>query len=209
MRKTKTESGAGDSLQKNTDAVENAQSGVQPEAPASEPQISTERQGGDTAASGEELTHESLSSVASGENDAIFDPETDEVEEKPKYEGYQLDDEIAAAYAAEAKALMEKEKLYRNPDLTLPALAKKLKLSSNTLSQVLNGYCGQSFYNFVNTYRLEEVISMMHDPKFDSKSVLELLLEAGVKSKSTFNPIFKKWTGKTPSEYRREIQEKR
>jgi len=146
---------------------------------------------------------------ARGKEDEIFDPETDEVEEKPKYEGYQLDDEIAAAYAAEAKELMEKEKLYRNPDLTLPMLAKKLKLSANTLSQVLNGYCGQSFYNFVNSYRLEEVVAMMNDPKSDSKSLLELFYEAGFKSKSTFNPIFKKWTGKTPSEYRKEIQEKR
>ena len=143
------------------------------------------------------------------EKPEIFDPAVDEVEEKQKYEGYQLDDEIAAAYAKEAKELMEKEKLYRNPDLTLPVLAKKLKLSANTLSQVLNGYCGQTFYNFVNSYRLEEVAAMMRDPKFDEKSVLELLLEAGFKSKSTFNPIFKKWTGKTPSEYRKEIQEKR
>lgn len=139
----------------------------------------------------------------------VFDPAVDEPGEKQKYEGYQLDDEIAAAYAKEAKELMDKEKLYRNPDLTLPMLAKKLKLSANTLSQVLNGYCGQTFYNFVNSYRLEEVVSMMRDPKFDEKSVLELLLEAGFKSKSTFNPVFKKWTGKTPSEYRKEIQEKR
>ena len=147
--------------------------------------------------------------VENTDENELFDPEKDEVEEKQKYEGYQLDEEIAAAYAKEAKDLMEKEKLYRNPDLTLPGLAKKLKLSANTLSQVLNGYCGQSFYNFVNSYRLEEVAAMMRDPKFDDKSVLELLLEAGFKSKSTFNPIFKKWTGKTPSEYRKEIQEKR
>ena len=147
--------------------------------------------------------------VENTDENEIFDPAVDEVEEKQKYEGYQLDEEIAAAYAKEAKDLMEKEKLYRNPDLTLPMLAKKLKLSANTLSQVLNGYCGQTFYNFVNSYRLEEVAAMMRDPKFDDKSVLELLLEAGFKSKSTFNPIFKKWTGKTPSEYRKEIQEKR
>ncbi len=152
---------------------------------------------------------EGRDAVSGEENDEIFDPETDAVDVKPKYEGYQLDDEVAAAYAEEAKALMEKEKLYRNPDLTLPVLAKKLKLTPNTLSQVLNGYCGQSFYNFVNGYRLEEVVSMMRDPEFDDKSVLELLYEAGFKSKSTFNPIFKKWTGKTPSEYRKEIQEKR
>ena len=139
----------------------------------------------------------------------LFDPETDGAGEKQKYEGYQLDEEVAEAYADEARNLMDSKKLYRNPDLTLPKLAKKLGLSANTLSQVLNGHCGQSFYNFVNTYRLEEVISMMRDPKYDGKSVLELLLEAGFKSKSTFNPIFKKYTGKTPSEYRKEILEKR
>ncbi|MBO4712183.1 helix-turn-helix domain-containing protein [bacterium] len=143
------------------------------------------------------------------EENELFDPARDDTVEKQKYEGYQLEDEIASVYAAEAKTLMEKEKLYKNPDLTLPMLSKKLKLSANTLSQVLNGYCGQTFYNFVNTYRLEEVISMMRDPEYDDRSVLELLLEAGFKSKSTFNPIFKKYTGKTPSEYRKEIQEKR
>lgn len=170
--------------------------------PQTSPRPSPEWRGGNTVTRGED-------SGSEPESADVFDPETDDVGEKQKYEGYQLDDEIAAAYAKEARDLMDKEKLYRNPDLTLPMLAKKLKLSANTLSQVLNGYCGQTFYNFVNSYRLEEVASMMRDPEFDDKSVLELLLEAGFKSKSTFNPVFKKWTGKTPSEYRKEIQEKR
>ena len=161
-----------------------------------------------SAEEGEYLTTEPLSGAARGEDQDLFDPAVDETEEKQKYEGYQLDDEIAAVYAKEAADLMEKEKLYKNPDLTLPMLAKKLKLSANTLSYVLNGYRGQSFYSFVNSYRLEDVVAMMRDPKFDDKSVLELLYEAGFKSKSTFNPIFKKWAGKTPSEYRKEIQEK-
>ena len=149
--------------------------------------------------------------VENNEENELFDPEKDDAGEKPKYEGYQLDDEIAAAYAKEARDLMEKEKLYRNPYLTLPELAKKLKLSANTLSQVLNGYCGQTFYNFVNTYRLEEVISMMRDPKNDGKSILKLSIEAGFNTKSTFNNIFKKQTGLTPAEFRKNIanQEKK
>ena len=179
--------------------------------PAPLPQGSLDGEAGSAAEeSGDsELYDVDAEVVENTEENELFDPETDEAGEKQKYEGYQIDDEIAVAYAKEAKELMEKEKLYRNPDLTLPKLAKKLGLSANTLSQVLNGYCGQTFYNFVNSYRLEEVAAMMRDPKFDNKSVLELLLEAGFKSKSTFNPIFKKWTGKTPSEYRKEIQEKR
>ena len=149
--------------------------------------------------------------VENNEENELFDPMSDDTGEKHKYEGYQLDDEIAAAYAKEARDLMEKEKLYRNPYLTLPELAKKLKLSANTLSQVLNGYCGQTFYNFVNTYRLEEVISMMRDPKNDGKSILKLSIEAGFNTKSTFNNIFKKQTGMTPVEFRKNIadQEKK
>ena len=178
--------------------------------PQTSPQPSPEWRGGNTVARGEDLTPDHLSSVARGEN-TMFDPEKDEVGEKPKYEGYQLDDEIAAAYAKEARDLMEKEKLYRNPYLTMPEVAKKLKLSANTLSQVLNGYCGQTFYNFVNTYRVEEVISMMQDPKNNDKSILKLSIEAGFNTKSTFNNIFKKTTGMTPAEFRKKIgnQEKK
>lgn len=163
------------------------------------------------AAKDEDLISEPVSETARGDDEELFDPAADEVEEKRKYEGYQLDEEIAAAYAAEARELMEKEKLYRNPYLTMPEVAKKLKLSTNTLSQVLNGYCGQTFYNFINTYRLEEVIAMMHDPKCDGKSILKLSIEAGFNTKSTFNNIFKKRTGLTPAEFRRNIgnQEKK
>ena len=173
--------------------------------PASLPHGSLDVEPESAESSVEDLTPEPLSSVARGENAEMFDPEKDEVEEKPKYEGYQLDDEIAAAYAKEARDLMKKEKLYTNPNLTLPVLAKKLKLSANTLSQVLNGYCGQTFYNFVNTYRVEEVISMMRDPKNDDKSILKLSIEAGFNTKSTFNNIFKKQTGMTPCEFRKKI----
>ena len=195
--------------------------------PYPQPQPSPDWRGGNTVASGEnrvqpqgsqeaepeasELYDVNAEVVENAEENELFDPASDDTGEKPKYEGYQLDDEIAAAYAKEARDLMEKEKLYRNPYLTMPELAKKLKLSSNTLSQVLNGYCGQTFYNFINIYRLEEVIAMMRDPKNDDKSILKLSIEAGFNSKSTFNNIFKKQTGMTPAEFRKNIgkQEKK
>ena len=165
----------------------------------------------DTEPEASELYDANAEVVENNEENGLFDPEKDDAGEKPKYEGYQLDEEIAAAYAKEARDLMEKEKLYRNPYLTMPELAKKLKLSANTLSQVLNGYCGQTFYNFVNTYRVEEVISMMRNPENDGKSILKLSIEAGFNTKSTFNNIFKKQTGLTPAEFRKNIgnQEKK
>ena len=159
---------------------------------------------GSSPASGEPENGED--SESEPENTDVFDPAEDETGEKQKYEKNRLDDEIAEAYAKELKELMETKKLYRNPDLTLPDLAKKLKLTTNILSQVLNGCCGQSFYNFVNTYRVNEVIAMMNDPKHENDSILKISFEAGFKSKSSFNTIFKKLTGLTPSEYRRNLE---
>lgn len=129
-------------------------------------------------------------------------------DDSPKYQKSRLDENIAESYASELKTLMEKKKPYINPDLTLPELAKKLNLSPNILSQVINGYCCQNFYNFINTYRVEEVISMMKDPLMKDKSILDMAYEAGFKSKTTFNTIFKKHTGLTPSEFRKNITEK-
>ncbi len=137
------------------------------------------------------------------------DSYTEEItDDSPKYQKSRLDENIAESYASELKALMEEKKPHINPDLTLPELAKKLNLSPNILSQVINGYCCQNFYNFVNTYRVEEVISMMKDPLMKDKSILDMAYEAGFKSKTTFNTIFKKHTGSTPSEFRKNFVEK-
>ncbi|HPS31657.1 MAG TPA: two-component regulator propeller domain-containing protein, partial [bacterium] len=128
-------------------------------------------------------------------------------DDSPKYEKSRLDDEVATAYATELKDLMEKEKLYKNPELTLPELAKRLNLSTNILSQVINGHCKLNFYTFVNIYRTEAVIEMMKDDFYKDRSILDIAYDAGFKSKTTFNTIFKKHTGITPSEFRKNVLE--
>lgn len=137
---------------------------------------------------------------------SAFDESIDE-DDVPKYEKSRLDEEIAKAYATELKDLMEKQKLYKNPELTLPELAKKLNLSTNILSQVINGYCKLNFYTFVNVYRTEAVVEMMKDQFYKDRSILDLAYDAGFKSKTTFNAIFKKHTGLTPSEFRKTLSE--
>ncbi|MEL6193742.1 MAG: helix-turn-helix domain-containing protein, partial [Bacteroidota bacterium] len=61
----------------------------------------------------------------------------------------------------------------------------------------------QNFSDYVNAYRVEEVIRLLNHPDFASYSFLALGLEAGFNSKSTFFSVFKKMTGKTPSEYKK------
>ncbi|GAA4470925.1 hypothetical protein GCM10023189_60550 [Nibrella saemangeumensis] len=96
---------------------------------------------------------------------------------------------------------MADEKPYLDPELTLSSLAKRLNLSRSELSQLINEGVGNNFYNFVNKYRVEQVKAFMNNPAMKHYNLLGLALEAGFKSKSTFNLIFKRFTGLTPSEY--------
>lgn len=99
--------------------------------------------------------------------------------------------------------LIEEEKLFKNPELSMTLLAAKMKLSNGYLSQIINQKEGKNFFDFINSYRVEEVKKNLTDPNFDHFSILGIGLEAGFKSKSTFNAVFKKMTGKTPTAYKR------
>jgi len=121
----------------------------------------------------------------------------------PRYERSGLSEREAAALQARLVAVMDQEHPYRNSDLTLADLAERLQTSPHKLSEVLNTQLGQTFYDFVNGYRVREVQSRLADDTTRNLTLLALALDAGFASKSTFNAAFKKATGRTPSEYRR------
>lgn len=98
---------------------------------------------------------------------------------------------------------MVEKKPYLDAELTLSMLAKDLSMSRNQLSHLINVGVGANFYDFVNNYRVEEVKRLMTDPQVKNFNLLGMALEAGFKSKSTFNLIFKRFTGLTPTEYRK------
>jgi len=101
---------------------------------------------------------------------------------------------------------MKNEKPFLDPELSLSALAKAMGINRNQLSQLINTGIGENFYDFINKYRVEEVKRLMVDPQKQNYNLLGMALEAGFKSKSTFNLIFKRFTGLTPTEYRKNIQ---
>jgi AraC-like DNA-binding protein len=94
---------------------------------------------------------------------------------------------------------------FLDPDLSLSSLSKAMNLSRTQLSQLINEGVGENFYDFINKYRIEEVKRLMADPKVKHYNLLGVALEAGFKSKSTFNLTFKRFTGLTPTEYRKNI----
>ena len=122
-----------------------------------------------------------------------------------RYERSGLSAVEAAALKSELVALMAKEHPYRDPDLTLSDLAEQLSTSPHKLSEVLNQELAQTFYDFVNSYRVGDVRQRLVERTSQHLSVLTLALDAGFASKSTFNQVFKKLTGQTPSSYRKAL----
>jgi len=92
------------------------------------------------------------------------------------------------------------QKLHRQPKLSLEELAAQLKLPERYVSHLINIYHHSNFNNYVNGWRVKEVIEKINDPAEQHKTLLALALEAGFNSKSSFNQIFKAHTGRTPSE---------
>jgi ligand-binding sensor domain-containing protein/prolipoprotein diacylglyceryltransferase/AraC-like DNA-binding protein len=124
--------------------------------------------------------------------------------EKPRYEKSRIDDDTAGTIVGLILKYLETKKPYKNPDLTLANLADQIDLTPHLLSQLLNDRLNKNFNNFINSYRVDEVKSMLEDPANRDK-LLAIAYDAGFRSKTTFNTIFKKFTGKTPSEYRRSL----
>jgi AraC-like DNA-binding protein len=99
------------------------------------------------------------------------------------------------------ETLMKEEKLYQEPELTLADLAKKLQTNSSVLSRVINQCFMLNFNDYINKYRVEDVIAKMSDPKFRNQTLLSIAFDAGFNSKSTFNRAFLKFKETTPRYY--------
>jgi len=106
---------------------------------------------------------------------------------------------------ARLRSHMETGRPWLEPDLTLEQLATQLKLRPKQLSQAINDGLGQNFFEFINTYRIGEAKRLLTDPPDKKITVLEVLYEVGFNSKSSFNTVFKKQTGLTPSEYKKKM----
>jgi AraC-like DNA-binding protein len=99
------------------------------------------------------------------------------------------------------KSGMDIYKLYLNPTLTLSEFAKELKLNPKIVSQQINTGLSKSFNDFVNEYRVEEVKKRLNSPDLDRLTILGIAYESGFNSKTTFNRIFKDFTGVAPRDF--------
>lgn len=120
-----------------------------------------------------------------------------------KYEKSALTPQRQERYRSRLLQHMKDEKPFRDGELTVQKLADQLSIPSNYLSQTINERLGQTFSDFINSYRVEEAKERLLDPAFEHLSILGIAVEVGFNSKSSFNAVFKKHTDMTPSEFRK------
>jgi AraC-like DNA-binding protein len=121
--------------------------------------------------------------------------------QRKKYANSGVTEEMANVIHQRLTQLMEIEKLFTEPELSLSMLAGKIKVHPNYLSQVINEKEGKTFFEYINMLRVEEFKRLMALPESKQFTIMSLAYDCGFNAKSSFNKNFKKVTGQSPSEY--------
>jgi AraC-like DNA-binding protein len=96
---------------------------------------------------------------------------------------------------------VEDDRLFLDPALSLPSLARGLRLSPQHVSRLVNGGIGCSFNDYVNRLRVEEACRILAGPDGAARKIGALAYDCGFRSSSVFYAAFRKFTGRTPSDY--------
>jgi AraC-like DNA-binding protein len=96
------------------------------------------------------------------------------------------------------------QKLYLNQSLNIEQFSAKIGVPYRDVSYAINKTFGTNFFEFINSYRIEESKRYLADEKYKDMTIMDILLESGFNSKSAFQRFFKRLTGVSPTEFRRE-----
>jgi len=127
---------------------------------------------------------------------------------RDKYKTIPIDSKRIGDVIAKLLHLMDEERLFLDPDLTLNKLSLRLRVHYNHLSRIINERFGLSYNDFINKYRIEEARKKLAVPEEKESTILDIAYSTGFYSKSVFNAAFKKFTGMTPTEYRKKHLQK-
>ncbi len=134
------------------------------------------------------------------QNEILFSNDEINRLEGKKYEKSSLTKEKSEVIKNQLLSLLKEEKIHLDPEVSLARLSKKLEVSSNHLSQVINDNLGVTFFDLINSHRIEESKKMLKENQ--NFTILAIANDCGFNSKSAFNSAFKKFTGLTPSAYK-------
>ena len=126
--------------------------------------------------------------------------------ESIKYSQSNLSEEAKMAILSRFEMLIQIDKVFIEPDLTLNSLAEKCMTNRTYLSQILNEKYNMNFNSLINKYRVEEAMRKMADADFNIP-LKALYSHLGFNSNSTFYEVFRKHTGTSPSFYLKTVRQ--
>jgi AraC-like DNA-binding protein len=131
-------------------------------------------------------------------------PSPDALAAQPKYEKTALSEPQIRSYLERLEAYVVVHKPYLEGELRLSELAAALDVPAHHLSQTINQALGVSYFELMNGYRVEAAKALLAESRTSGRTILEIALRAGFGSKASFNRIFKRHTGLTPSQFQAE-----
>ncbi|HTF98545.1 MAG TPA: helix-turn-helix domain-containing protein [Cellvibrio sp.] len=99
---------------------------------------------------------------------------------------------------------MEVQKLFLKQNLNIDEFSKRINLPVKEVSAVINKHYGTNFFEFMNSYRVEEAKRLLSDSQHADMTVMDVLLHAGFNSKSAFHRFFNRLVGMSPTEFRKQ-----
>ncbi len=124
------------------------------------------------------------------------------------YSRSRLNDEECDRIYTQLCQYMEETQAYHDPNLRASDIAQALGCPPAKLSQLLNQYAKQSFFEFVNAYRVKEFKRLISEAQHQNYTVTAIAEMCGFK-RSSFFSAFKQFEGCTPTEYLKRVRDEK
>lgn len=105
------------------------------------------------------------------------------------------------------RATMEQQQLYLKQNLNIEEFARHVGIHYREVSSIINKHFETNFFEFVNEYRVNKAKEMLLDKNNADMTILDILLESGFNSKSSFHRFFKRYTGMSAADFRKQNQD--
>ncbi|MTB53287.1 helix-turn-helix domain-containing protein [Lewinella sp. W8] len=116
-------------------------------------------------------------------------------------------DDTVLALAGRLDQLMREEEPFRDPELTLAALAERLEVKPYLVSKCLNEVVGNRFNDYINQWRLRAWKQALTPDNLERYTMVSLAYSAGFNSKASFHRAVQKFTGTTPGKVKQQLLE--
>ncbi|MCW8196346.1 helix-turn-helix transcriptional regulator [Proteobacteria bacterium 005FR1] len=102
------------------------------------------------------------------------------------------------------KRIVEEDRIYLEQNLNIEQFSARLGMPVKEVSAVINKHFGTNFFEYINSYRVNEAKLLLADKNMEHKTILDILLESGFNSKSAFHRFFRRLVGMSPTEFRKQ-----